>query len=137
MIRLKGSLAATLISTVIIGSFLLPVMVEGGITAGYTVQVSFFYPCVCTLTNVRVVVSDQSGRAVATAVSPDGNMLVITFRAETPEYWLLASASGYGSFSYNLPWLVHGSSIVTVQNIGGYYYATIYLTPSPGSIIFR
>ncbi len=126
MIQLKG-LTATLLSTLIIGSFIVPVMAQGGVTAGFTIQVSFFYPCVCSLTNVRVVMSDQSGRAVATAVSPDGSMLVITFRSESPEYWLIASASGYGSFSYNMPWLVHGSSIITVQNIGGYYYATIFL----------
>jgi hypothetical protein len=127
MIQLKGNLTAALLSTLIIASFIVPVMAQWGVTAGFTIQVSFFYPCVCYLTNVRVVVSDQSGRAVTSAVSPDGSMLVITFRAETPEYWLIASASGYGSFSYNLPWLVHGSSIITVQNIGGYYYATIFL----------
>ena len=124
---MKISLVAALLSTIMIVSFFVPVMAQGGVTTGYTVQVSFFYPCMCTLTNVRVVLSDQSGRAVATAVSPDGSMLLLTFRAETPEYWFIASASGYGSFSYNMPWLVHGSSVITVQYIGGYYYATIYL----------
>jgi hypothetical protein len=126
-IHLRGSLVAVLLSTLVIGSVIVPVMAQWGVTAGYAVQVSFFYPCVCTLTNVKVVVSDQSGKVVATAISPDGSMLVITFRTNTPETWLVASATGYGSFSYNLPWLIHGSSVITVQYNGGYYYATIYL----------
>ena len=126
-IQLKGSLIAVLISALMIGSVVVPVMAQWGVTAGYTLQVNFFYPCVCTLTNVKVVVSDQSGKVVATAISPDGSMLIITFRTNTPEDWLAASATGYGSFSYNLPWLIRGSSIITVQYNGGYYYATIYL----------
>ena len=124
---MKESLIAVLLSTLVIGLVMVPVMAQWGVTAGFTVQVSFFYPCVCRLTNVQVLVSDQSGRVVAAAASPDGSMLVITFRTNTPEYWLLASATGYGSFSYNLPWLIHGSSIIPVQYNGGYYYATIYL----------
>jgi hypothetical protein len=125
---LKGSLIPVALSTLIIGACILPVMARGGVTAGYTILVTFFYPCICTLTNMRVIVSDQTGNAVATAVSPDGSMLLLTFRAESPTYWLILNASGDASLSYYRPWSVHGSSFVTVQMIGGYYYATIYLT---------
>jgi len=134
---LKGTLIASLLLIVMIGSFTVPVMAQGGVTAGFTIQVKLYYLCVCDLTNMQVVVSDQTGKVVATAMSNsqvqggDTSMLLITFRVNTPEYWLLLSASGYASFSYNLPWGVHGSSIITVQNLGGYYYATILLRSNP------
>ena len=135
---MKGTLIAALLSTIMIGSFLVPVMAQGGVTAGYTIQVTFFYVCIGTLTNLQVVISDQTGRVVATAVSPDGRMVPISFRVNIPEYWLIVSATGYGSFSYNQPWTVHGSSIIAVQNAENYYYATILLRTqgSPTSIIF-
>ena len=135
---MKGTLIAALLSTIMIGSFLVPVMAQGGVTAGYTIQVTFFYVCIGTLTNLQVVISDQTGRVVATAVSPDGRMVPISFRVNIPEYWLIVSATGYGSFSYNQPWIVHGSSIIAVQNAENYYYATILLRTqgSPTSIIF-
>jgi len=142
MIRLKGSLAAILLSTLIIapGLFVVPVIAQGGVTAGFTVQVNFYYLCVCSLQNVRVVVSDQTGRVVATSESPDGSMLIITFRVNTPEYWLLLNAMGYASFSYNRPWPVRGSVIIGVQNFAApmyYYYATILLRgATPTSAVF-
>ena len=142
---MKGTVIAALLSTIIIGSFIVPVMAQGGVSAGYTVQVNFLYMCVCSLTNVQVVISDQTGRVVATALSPDGRMIPVTFHVNIPEYWLIISASGYGSFSYNQPWLIHGSSIIAVQSstpdISGehYYYTTILLRTvggPPSSIIF-
>ena len=123
---LKGSLITVLLSTLIVGSFIVPAMAQG-VTTGYTVQVTFFYPCVCTLTNIQVIASDQTGKPVAKALSPDGSMLLVMFRTENPAYWLIVSASGDASFSYYRPWSVHGFSVVAVQIIGGYYYATIYL----------
>jgi hypothetical protein len=127
---LKGIFISVVLSTLIIGTCILPVMAQGGVTRGYTIQITFFYPCMCTLTNMRVIVSDQTGKTVATSTSPDGSMLLVTFRTETPPstYWLILNASGDASFSYYRPWPVHGSSFVAVQMIGGYYYSTIYLT---------
>ena len=133
---MKGTLIATVLLTIMIGSFLVPVMAQGGVTSGFTIQVKFYYLCACVLTNMKVVVSDQTGKVVATAVSNsqyDGNILLITFRSETPEYWLLLNAIGYASFSYNMPWSVYGSSIIAVQNLGGYYYAEILLRSSASS----
>ena len=127
---LRNVLTASLLSIIMIGSFIGPVFAQGGVTAGFTVQVNFYFMCVCSLSNVKVVVSDQTGKVVGSLVSPDGSMLVISFRETTPEFWLLVNAIGYASFSYNLPWVVHGSSIITVQNAGGYYYTTILLRSS-------
>jgi len=120
---------------------MVPVFAQGGITAGFAVQVNFYFLCVCSLQNVKVVVSDQSGRVVATSVSPDGSMLLITFRVNSPEYWLLLNAVGYAAFSYNQPWLVRGSAMIGVQNYASpmeYYYATILLrsTTTPTSVLF-
>ena len=125
---LKGSLITVALATLIIGTCILPVMAQGGVTASYTIQITFFYPCICTLTNIRVIASDQTGNAVATSVSPDGSMLLVTFRMQTPTYWLILNAFGDASWSYYRPWSVHGSSFIAVQTISGYYYATIYLT---------
>ena len=138
---MKASLTAALLSVIMIGSFIAPVFAQGGVTAGFTVQVNFYYVCVCSLQNVKVVLSDQTGKVVATSVSPDGSMLVITFRVNTPEYWLLLNAMGYASFSYNQPWSVRGSAIIGVQNYATpmyYYYATILLrsTTTPTSVVF-
>lgn len=123
-----------------VGSFIVPVMAQGGVTAGFTIQVKLYFLCVCELTNMKVVVSDQTGRVVATAVSnsqyADGSLLLITFRVNTPEYWLLLNAMGYASFSYGLPWLVQGSSIIAVQNLGGYYYASILLRSTTSPSVF-
>jgi hypothetical protein len=124
-----------------IGAFAVPVMAQGGVTAGFTIQVKFYFLCVCTLTNMKVVVSDQTGKVVATAVSNsqyDGSPLLITFTEFTPEYWFLLNANGYASFSYNLPWLVGGASIITVDNLGGFYSAEILLrsTTSSSSVFF-
>ena len=138
---MKASLTAALLSVIMIGLFIAPVFAQGGVTAGFTVQVNFSYLCVCSLQNVKVFVSDQTGKVVATSVSPDGSMLVITFRVNTPEYWLLLNAMGYASFSYNQPWSVRGSAIIGVQNYATptyYYYATILLrsTTTPTSVVF-
>jgi len=137
---LRASLTAVILSIIVLGSFVAPVFAQGGVTAGFTVQVSFYYLCVCSLQNVRVVVSDQTGRVVASSESPDGSMLIITFRVNTPEYWLLLNAMGYASFSYNKPWPVRGSAIIGVQNFASpidYYYATILLRgPTPTSVVF-
>lgn len=139
---MKGTLIAIILSTIMIGSFIAPVMAQGGVTAGFTIQINFYFLCVCELTNMKVIVSDQTGTVVATGVSNSQysgrSPLIITFRVNTPEYWLLLNAMGYASFSYNLPWLVRGSSIIAVQNLGGYYYAEILLrsTTSPSSVFF-
>jgi len=127
---MKGSLIGALLSIIILTSFMVPVIAQGGVSATITVQINFYYLCVCSLTNVRVVLSDQTGRVVATVISPDGSQVLLVFRTQTPLYWLAAYASGYGSFAFEKPWPVYGSIFITVQNFGeqmNYYYGTILL----------
>jgi len=63
---------------------MVPVIAQGGVSATITVQINFYYLCVCSLTNVRVVLSDQTGRVVATVISPDGSQVLLVFRTQTP-----------------------------------------------------
>jgi len=138
---LKYNLIGALLSAIVVASLIVPVMALGGVTGSFTIQISFYYPSISRLTNVQVVLSDQNGRVVATAVSTDGSMVLLVFRSETPESWLAASATGYASFWYfDKPWPLYGVAIITVQNYGGngyysqngggpngYYSATIIL----------
>jgi len=141
---LKTRLIGTLLAIITVATLMLPVMAQGALTGSFTVQINFYYPNISALTNVRVVLSDQTGRVVATAVSTDGSMVLLVFASHTPEYWLAASATGFASFSYfDKPWPLYGVAIITVQNFGGnpgysqngyyygggvgYYYATIIL----------
>ena len=142
---LKTRLIGTLLAIITVATLMLPVMAQSAVTGSFTVQINFYYPNITTLTNVRVVLSDQTGRVVATAVSTDGSMVLLVFASHTPEYWLAASATGFASFSYfDKPWPLYGVAIITVQNFGGnagytqnagysyggpngYYYATIIL----------
>ena len=128
--RLKSRLIGALLSIITIASLMVPVVAQGGVSATITVQLNFYYLCVCSLTNVRVVLSDQTGRVVATTVSADGSQVLLVFRTQTPLYWLAVYASGYGSFAYQKPYSVYGSIFITVQNYGqqmNYYYGTILL----------
>ena len=127
---MKTRLIGTLLSIIALGSLVVPVIAQGGVSATITVQINLYYLCVCSLTNVRIVLSDQTGRVVATAFSPDGSQVLLVFRTQTPLYWLAAYASGYAGFSYDKPWPVYGNIFLTVQNYGqqmNYYYGTIIL----------
>jgi len=104
----------------------------GGVTAGFTVYVQFFYPF-CFLYNLHVTIHDQTGRVVGTGLSPDGSMIIIPIRTETPITSLTASASGSASgpladYFANPPvWFVSGSSTIPVEVTGGNYWLTIVL----------
>jgi len=101
-----------------------------GVTAGFVLQVNFFYPF-HFLYNLQVTVRDQAGRIVATASSPDGSMVIIPIRTETPIYWLTASANGYAggpltNYEANPPFRqISGMSTIPVETIGGNYWMTI------------
>ena len=116
----------------VFGSCVAPIMAQG-VTAGYTVYVSFFYPF-CFLYNLRVTISDQTGSVVGTGTSPDGAMVVIPVRTEDATISLTATASGYasGPLTNYLPnpsfWPVSGKSTVPVQVTGGDYSMTVVLS---------
>ena len=105
-----------------------------GVTAGYTVYVSFFYPF-HFLYNLQVTIRDQTGRILGTGVSYDGSMVVIPVRTENTTIALTASASGYtsGPLTYYYPastnfWPIYGSSTVPVQSDGGDYWMTVNMS---------
>ncbi len=105
-----------------------------GVTTGYTVYVSFFYPF-HFLYNLHVTVSDQSGRVVGQGTSYDGSMLIIPVRTESPTIALTASASGYASgpltyYYVTSPayWPISGTSTMPVQSNGGDYWITVNLS---------
>lgn len=133
MSLLKASTLTLALSLLLIGCTLGPVAGQG-VTAGYTVYVSFFYPF-RVLYNLQVTIRDQSGRVVGTGISYDGSMAIIPVRTETTTVSLTASASGYasGPLTYYYPantsfWPISGSSTVPVQSDGGDYWVTVNLS---------
>jgi len=116
----------------IIGMCIAPIAAQG-VTAGFTLQVTFFYPF-RVIYNLQITVRDQTGRIVATATSPDGSLVIIPIRTESPIYSLTASAGGYASGPLTYweanPrfWRISGTSTIPVETVGGYYWMTITLS---------
>jgi hypothetical protein len=129
--KVKVNLLMFPLMALIIASCVTPIAAQG-VTAGFTVYVNFLYP-LHVLYNLQVTVRDQTGRVVATAISPDGSMVIIPIRTETSIYSLTASASGYasGPLTYWVAsprfWRIGGTSTIPVQTIGGDYWITIRL----------
>ncbi len=104
-----------------------------GVTVGYTVYVSFFYPF-HVLYNLQVTIRDQKGLVVGTGISYDGSMAIIAVRTETPTMSLTATVSGYasGPLTYYVtnPTFsgVQGASTLPVQSNGGDYWITVNLS---------
>jgi len=128
---LKSLLIALVLGFVILGCSVAPSMGQG-VSEGYTLYVSFFYP-LHFLYNLQVTIHDQTGRIVGWGFSPDGSMILIPVRTESPTIWLSAYALGYASgpltnYLANSPfWVVAGTSTVPVEIIGGDYWVTINL----------
>jgi hypothetical protein len=128
---MKLSVFAVLLTLVFLGSAVAPAVGQG-VTAGYTVYVTFFYPF-HFLYNLQVTIRDESNRVVGTGMSVDGSMVIIPVRTETPTFWLSAYALGYASgplsnYLVNSPfWVVAGRSVVPVEVAGGDYWITINL----------
>jgi len=128
----KPNLFTLPLVALIIASCIAPIAAQG-VTTGFTVYVTFFYP-LHSLYNLQVTVRDQTGRTVAKAISPDGSMVMIPIRTETPIYSLTASAGGYAGepLTYWLAnpsfWRVGGTSTIPVQTVGGDYWMTIRLS---------
>lgn len=130
---MRSSFYMIALSILLIGVCLGGVAVQG-VTVGYTVYVSFFYPF-RVLYNLHVTVTDQSGRVVGQGTSYDGSMLIIPVRTESPMIALTASASGYASgpltyYYMTSPayWPISGTSTVPVQSNGGDYWITVTLS---------
>jgi len=118
-------------SLVVLG-YCVPTMGQG-VTAGYTLYVSFFYP-IHYLYNLQVTVRDQTGTVVGRGMSPDGGMVIIPVRTEIATVSLSVTASGYSSgpltnyVATPVYYLVSGTSTIPVQSIGGDYWITVNLS---------
>jgi len=130
---MKPSLLTLALSAILIGCSLAPVVAQG-VTTGYTVYIAFFDPF-HFLYNIRVTMYDQTGRIVGNGLSPDGQMIIVPIRTESPIMTLTAAASGYatGPFAgYQANpaiFAIAGSSTIPVQVNGGDYWLTIDLSP--------
>jgi hypothetical protein len=120
------------LSVLLIGCCVGPVAGQG-VTAGYTVYVTFFYPF-HFLYNLQVTIRDQAGRAVGTGISYDGSMAIIPVRTEATTISLTVSVSGYASgpltncVTNPSFWSVSGMSTIPVQSNGGNYWLTVNLS---------
>jgi len=129
---MKLSVFAVVLTIVFLGCVVAPAFGQG-VTAGYTVYVSFFYP-LHFLYNLQVTIRDDTNHIVGIGLSVDGSMVTIPVRVETPTFWLSASALGYASgplsnYEVNSPfWVVAGSSVVPVSITGGDYWITVNLS---------
>jgi hypothetical protein len=128
---MRAAVFAVLLTLVFLGSAVAPAVGQG-VTTGYTVYVTFFYP-LHFLYNLQVTIRDDSNRVVGTGMSVDGSMVIIPVRTETATFWLSAYALGYASgpltnYIVNSPfWVVAGRSVVPVEITGGDYWITINL----------
>ena len=133
---MKTKIASLPLAILMIALCAAPIAAQG-VTAGFTIYLTFFYPY-HFLYNLQVTIRDQTGRIVASALSPDGSLVIIPIRTETPIYWLRASASGYASVPYGYYyfysvtnpgfWRVSGASVIPVEVVGGDYWMTISLS---------
>jgi hypothetical protein len=129
---LKSLLLTVLLTFVLLGCCVAPSLGQG-ITAGYTLYVSFFYP-LHFLYNLQVTIRDQTGRVLGSGLSSDGRMIIIPVRTESWTISLTASALGYasGPLTYYVVnpsfWVVAGSSGIPVAVTGGDYWITINLS---------
>ena len=126
------AVAFVLLCFTVIGICVAPTMGQG-VTTGYTLYVSFFYP-LHFLYNLQVTIYDQSGTVIGHGFSADGSMIVIPVRTEAVTISLTATASGYasGPLANYLPTpgfsAVAGKSTIPVEEIGGDYWMTVVLT---------
>lgn len=119
---------ALVLSALIIGSCVAPAMALQP-TVGYTVYLDFYSCWPCSLDSVGVSLYDQAGRLVASATSPYGAEVAVSFRTSDPIYSLTASAharASLGSCGSCYTWFVRGTS---TKNVGtsGYYWISVLM----------
>lgn len=115
----RKRLIAFVLSTLIIGTFVAPVMAQG-FTVGYTIHINF-YSYSCSLDSVQVSLYDQTGRLVGAGSSPNGGEVAVSFRTSTPIYSLNARAVGHASLGSYYSWFVSGSRMINVETGGDYW----------------
>jgi hypothetical protein len=121
---LKEKLALLALFALIIGSSITPLMAQG--TLVYNIHINFFYPS-CSLSNLRVTLTDQTGRVIAATTAPDVFEITLTYTTTIPTNSLTAIAFGQASFGTYSSRFVSGSSRVAV-GYGGDYWTTIRMS---------
>jgi len=115
---MKAGLTAAVMSTIIVGFCIAPVMAQD-LTVHYVVYVDFFHTY-CNLSDVQVTVDDQLGHVVATGYSPDGSEIAIVYQTTTHPNFLTVRASGLESLGPYF-WLTKGISIVNLGADSNYW----------------
>lgn len=121
---MKEKLAILAFVALIIGSSITPLMAQGNLV--YNIHINFLYPS-CSLSNLHITLTDQTGRMVAATTAPDVFEITLTYATTTSTNSLTAIAFGQASFGSYSSWFVSGSSKVTVGN-GGDYWTTIKMS---------
>ena len=115
---LREKLALTLLSMVIVGSAIVPVL--GQYSLWYTVHIDFFSYS-CSLAGVQVSLYDQAGSFVAATSSPLGTEVAVSFRTSSPPSSLTARADGLASIGSYYSWSVSGIGKINVGTTGDYW----------------
>jgi len=88
----------------------------------YTVHVDFF-AIACSISIRQVTLYDQSGHSLATASSPYGVELAITFRTPTAIQSITATASGQATLGLYYSASVSGTQTISAGPGGDYWIA--------------
>ena len=115
---LRETLVLTFLSTVIIGSAMVPVL--GQYSLGYTIHIDFF-SFSCSIAGVQVSLYDQAGSFVVATSSPLGTEVAVSFRTSSPPSSLTARADGLASIGSYYSWTVSGMGKVNVGPGGDYW----------------
>ena len=92
----------------------------------YNVHINFYYVS-CSLSNLQVMLNDQSGRMVASTIIPTAFVVTLTYVAVSPTSSLTATALALASIASYKSWTVSGSSTIPV-GAGGDYWVTIRMS---------
>ena len=131
---MRSSIYMVALSVLLIGLCLGGVAGQG-VTVGYTVYVSFFYPFHFLYNPFMLQSAINQVASLVEGTSYDGSMLIIPVRTESLTISLTASTSGYASgpltyYYMTSPayWPISGTSTVPVQSNGGDYWITVNLS---------
>jgi hypothetical protein len=101
---------------------ILPAVLAQSPLVTYTVHVDFF-AIACSISIMQVTLFDQSGRSLATASSPYGVEIAITFRTPSNIQSITATAFGQTTLGLYYSATVSGTQTVSAGPGGDYWIA--------------
>ena len=122
---MRETLIILSLAIVIIGSSITPSIAQKSPLV-YNVHINFYYAS-CSLSNLQVMLNDQTGRMVASTIIPTAFVVTLTYVAISPTSSLTATALGLASIASYRSWPVSGSSTIPV-GAGGDYWVTIRMS---------